>query len=607
MPKESNGSRSLQPTIRDLIAALALPIPASSQSSPLADPYESVHSAVRAASWLRCVSLLGWTTIMNDSITHTVLKWALISLLGVGAANGQTPDSAEATCNALSGTRISAAEIRLPTGGAKIAVVSFETAVDDKPVSGGFCKILGAINPVDPSAPSIQFEVNLPSSWNGKMLQFGGGFFDGALVSGLRSTVGAKPGSASPLVQAYVTLGSDSGHQRKAVDDASFALNAESLRNFGGDQVQKTLDVALFLVKARYRKTPVRTYFIGGSQGGHEALIAAQRFGADYNGIVSVFPAYNLVPLHLASNAIARAGYGHGGRGWLGQGKLKLLHDAVLEACDALDGLKDGIVSDVAGCRHVFTIATVKSKMRCPRGVDTGDTCLSDAQIDTVRTVDSPLQLPFPLADGQRAFPRWPLLEGATFFDSFGEEKTPSHPGVDADSMLYRISDAGIRYIYTNDPSIDSIDGFSIKDHRQTIVTASAMLDSTSTDLTEFRNKGGKLLLIHGTADESVTPYSSIDYYRRLQARYGQARLDNFVRFYLIPGYGHYSGVFDARWDPLEVLDAWVDRNVVPGTLTASDGNTGASRSRPMCVYPSWPKYDGHGDVNTASSFTCTE
>ena len=110
---------------------------------------------------------------------------------------------------------------------------------------------------------------------------------------------------------------------------------------------------------------------------------------------------------------------------------------------------------------------------------------------------------------------------------------------------------------------------------------------------------------MHGTSDESVSPYDTINYYQRLSDHYGPS-LMGFARFYLVPGYGHYSGVFNARWDPLEVLDAWADRKIAPETLVATDGNKGVDRSRPMCVYPNWPRYNGSGDVNIASSFSCS-
>ena len=201
----------------------------------------------------------------------------LLATMAQGQRADTTPTDATA-CAALSHKIIPGSAIGLPTTGAKVEAATFETTNAGKPFIGGFCKILGAISPLDPSAPPIHFEINLPSTWNGKAVQLGGGFFDGTPVTGLGFTVGAKPGSPSPIVQGYVTLGSDSGHQGKAVDDASFARNPESLRNFAGDQIKKTHDVAMALMQARYAKTPDHFYFVGGSQGGHAALIAAQRF-----------------------------------------------------------------------------------------------------------------------------------------------------------------------------------------------------------------------------------------------------------------------------------------------------------------------------------------
>lgn len=115
------------------------------------------------------------------------------------------------------------------------------------------------------------------------------------------------------------------------------------------------------------------------------------------------------------------------------------------------------------------------------------------------------------------------------------------------------------------------------------------------------------MLLLHGTADESITPYNTVSYYERLRARYGLAGLTSFIRFYLVPGYGHYSGIFDARWDPLDVLDAWVSTGRAPKALVADDANQGSRRSRPLCAYPAWPKYVGKGDPNAAASFTFTD
>jgi hypothetical protein len=175
--------------------------------------------------------------------------------------------------------------------------------------NGEFCKILGAIHPLDIAAPDITFEVNLPTGWNGKALHYGGGGYDGTLITGLAKTRCSKPGVATPLMRGYVTFGSDSGHQSPSVADGSFAMNAEALANFGGDQLKKTHDVALDLVMRRYGGKPERIYFFGNSQGGHEGFLVIQRWPQDYDGVVSIHPVYDFTPLQLDGNALSRALY----------------------------------------------------------------------------------------------------------------------------------------------------------------------------------------------------------------------------------------------------------------------------------------------------------
>ena len=175
--------------------------------------------------------------------------------------------SAVRLCSALQGRAIPSSSIGLPTNGAVVVSASLVSATDAGNNNGEFCKVLGAIHPVDPTAPDIKFEVNLPTKWNHGLLQMGGGGFDGSLVTGLARSSNQLPSSPTPLAQGYVTLGSDSGHEGGGFD-ANFALNAEALANFGRLQVKKTHDVAMFLVKLRYGASPKQTYDSGGSQGG---------------------------------------------------------------------------------------------------------------------------------------------------------------------------------------------------------------------------------------------------------------------------------------------------------------------------------------------------
>ena len=532
-----------------------------------------------------------------------ITSFFLLSACGDSHEDSSPQAVARAACSYLTSAAVPAASIGLPTTGAKVVSATFVTADTAGNADGEYCKVLGVISPVDPSALNINFEVNLPSIWNGKALQLGGAASDGVLVTGLGIYPGATATAATPVAQGYVTFGSDSGHQ--GTSDKSFISNQESFRNFGGDQIKKTHDAALALAQIRYGKKSQYTYFIGGSQGGHEAFIAVQRYPQDYDGAVAMYPTYNSALLQLASNAFAKTIYGNAGAGWLDPNKIALLQNAVYNTCDGLDGVKDGIISNVAACQTAFTIQTVQQTLRCPGGTDAGDTCLSDTQIAAVNTLDSPFKLGFPLADGQQTFPHWSILEGAKFLTGFGASRTPSHPPAPTDAFQYLISDPSVRYYFTNNPNIDSINGFNPDDYQQQIVAVSTVLETTNPDIAAFKARGGKLILLHGTADEAVSPYNTINYYNQMISTLGQASLDQFVRFYIVPGFGHGSGIFNAQWDPLTVIDSWVTQGNTPGTLTASDGNKGATRSRPLCVYPAWPKYNGSGDINSVSSFSC--
>jgi len=139
------------------------------------------------------------------------------------------------------------------------------------------------------------------------------------------------------------------------------------------------------------------------------------------------------------------------------------------------------------------------------------------------------------------------------------------------------------------------------------IATVAAIMDVSDVSLDKFRAKGGKIIMTHGTADDFITPHNSELYYQRQVKQLGQARVDSFLRFYMVPGFGHGFGPFNAKFDSLTVLQDWVEKGKAPSGLTAIDGNPNANRSRPLCEWPKWPKFTGKpGSENSASSFTCT-
>ncbi len=533
---------------------------------------------------------------MLASLRGLLFVTLVVSPLPVFAA---TPQEA---CAALANLTIEPGAISLPTHGATINAATLVAADAKDNPNGEFCQVLGAILPVDPAAPNINFEINLPSQWNNKALHYGGGGYDGALVTGLANVRFFKPGTETPLKRGYVTFGSDSGHQGRSPADGSFGMNDEALRNFAGDQLKKTHDVALDLINRRYDRLPERLYFFGNSQGGHEGFIVIQRWPQDYDGVVAIHPVYDFVPLQLDGNKLSQAMYNSPG-GWLDPAKLTLLQDSAMKACDALDGVKDGIISNVATCAATFTLA----ELRCPDGKDTGDDCLSDQQIKTVEAIDARVEFGLTLAGGVKSFPRWPILEGAdwTALFGFGIRPKPANPPEPLkDFGLTVLADPTIRYMVLRDPTADPLH-FDPAQHQARLLELSKMIDASSVDISAFKARGGKLLLMHGTVDSAVSPYNTIAHYQRLVGFFGQGPLDDFVRFYVAPGFGHGTGQFIVGWDALGALEDWVEKGTAPDQQVVVDtAPDHRMRTRPLCVYPGWPRYKD-GDVDDAQSFEC--
>jgi hypothetical protein len=416
------------------------------------------------------------------------------------------------------------------------------------------------------------------------------------------------------------------------VFDTSFALNQEELLNFGQYQVKKTVDVAKYLMQKMYGQRPRYTYYAGGSTGGQEAFVAAQRYPDDYEGVIAQYPAYNLQNVYMGALYQAKAIYGNqsgvASPAWSNPTKVANLVAAVRNACDGLDGVADGLISDVRACNANYTITTVRTTLRCPDGADTGNTCFSDAQLGAIEKIGSPAQFTFVFAGGSSTYPRSPILEGATFAPSPNQPVLSGHLGrapsadpnklflaPDGTAFQYFPAKAAITGFITRNLSFDPLT-FDPAQWIPRIQQLSSYTDAASTDLSRFSGKGAKMILTHGTADDFITPHNTIAYWQKLVAVNGQATVDQFARFYLIPGYAHGFGIFNATHDYLSTLEAWVERGQAPSQLVTSDGNTAATtaaingRTRPLCVYGTFPKYTGpanptQAQANDAANFTC--
>ena len=529
---------------------------------------------------------------------------------GAGTPSAPALSALEA-CSVLGGVSLPASALTLASGGVTVNAATLIAADAPGNAFGEYCQVRGAIAPVDASAPSINFAVNLPTQWNGKGIQFGGGGFDGTLIDGTETVRFALPDDPAPLARGYATWGDDSGHQSTSITDGRFAANDEALANYGGDTLKKTHDVAIALITQRYGKAPSRAYFLGTSTGGRDALSYIQRWPADYAGVIANEPALNYTGTRLSNVAVGRALYLNGGAGWLNINKTLLVQKAAMAACDALDGVVDKVVSNVEGCR--VGALQVLANLRCPGGADAGDTCLSDAQIATVKTIEQPLQLSYPLANGVTVAGGYNLLEGALVAGPFttrdlGTRPVPGNPATTADANMYLTGDQWVKYFVTRNATFDALtfDPANPGSWTSRVQTVSALTDATNPDLSGFLGRGGRLILLHGLADEVISPNSTIAWFKAVTTRVGQPAVDQGIRFYTVPGMGHGTGSFLPAWNSLTALENWVEMGVAPGTRTVMDTNAGTyGRTRPLCQYPSWPKYKGSGSVDAAVNYTC--
>jgi feruloyl esterase len=526
---------------------------------------------------------------------------------------------AAAGCATLSAP-IDASKIGLPSGSATIDAATLMApsalAVAERgptpaatitPAAPQYCKVLGRIAPVDPKAPPIQFQVNLPTQWNGRSVQYGGGGFNGVLISGLGLLPAAPYQQPSPLAQGFATVGTDSGHQNQPNQPPQvFALNDEALLNFAHASYKKVRDVSVELMKRAYGRAPDKLYFVGSSEGGREGLTMAQRYPSDFDGIFSRVPVIHWTGLQHAG---LRDGFATMGDAWIRPPQVKLVHDAVLAACDAADGVADGIVSDPAGCQRLFDV----TRLRCSGAAS--DQCLSDSQVSAVQTLNSPLRLDVELANGLREYPsRGPSGENLASFGPTGGwtawwlgAAAPALPPQPNNGIAWFYGAGAIQYFYARDPTAD-LRKYRISDHASRVREVSALMDSTNPDLSAFAARGGKLVMMENMADYAQSPYAGIGYYQSVVGKLGLASVDGFMRLYTVPGVDHVGTGAPANVDMLSALVDWVERGKAPEGLTLVEQSAKApfavSRARPLCRWPLLPRYKG-GDAASAASFAC--
>ena len=448
-----------------------------------------------------------------------------------------------------------------------------------------FCRVAGV------AAPSIGFEVWMPPAdkWNGKL----NGVGNGALAGGINY------GAMLPSLRiGYAAASTDGGHKSGSSTDGAWMMGHPELwDDFGYRAIHVMTRNAKAIIEAYYTKAPKYSYFTGCSGGGQQGLAEAQKYPADYNGVVSGAPA----------NFPTRMWPGETWSGWvaakegtqlnlggppgppLPTPKLLALNAAAVAACDTLDGAKDGLITDPRKCK--FDPAT----LLCPANPPDANKCLTQAEVNTVKKVYDGLKNP---TTGEQF---WPGYEIGS------EDQWSGH------IYPFVIPLGYFKAMVTNNPDWDykSFDFASPKDFAA-VVDADAryapILDAIDPDLMAFKALGGKLIMYHGWADQNIAPRNSINYYNSVIADQGsEAKTQEFLRFFMLPGVGHCSGGAGpdtVNW--LAALEQWVEKGTAPAQIPASKVKDGkAVFTRPLCVYPQVETYKGSGDINDTVNFAC--
>jgi len=480
-----------------------------------------------------------------------------------------TPGAVFAACTDL--TALSFPGVRIQTAQEVVGGALTPPRMDEVAGLPVFCRITAVAAPTSDS--DIHFEVWIPSSgrWNGKLLGTGNGGFAGSIN---------YRAMASALGRGYATVGSDTGHSGDQMEFGDG--HPEKIIDWAHRAVHVTTQAAQQIVRVMQGRAPAHSYFEGCSTGGQQALSEAQRYPDDYEGVIAGAPGNDRIRLILGFLWSWTALHDARGEPLLSAPQLALLTRKVTERCDANDGLSDGIIGDPRRCRFnpVSLVCTGAAS----------DTCLTREQVEAVRKVYGGAHNS---RTGQPLFPGWVHGSEAGWGSYLLDPREPPRLGL-------------FRYFVAHDPTWDwrSFDW----DHDVVRVEAQVpYLSAVSRDLTQFRARGGRLLMYTGWADPVVPPTNVVSYYESVaRAAGGIARTGEFFRLFAFPGMGHCGGgpgfnTFDA----LSVLEDWVERDRAPRQIVASRTMNGVQQSRPVCAYPKIARFTGRGATNVAENFTC--
>ena len=449
----------------------------------------------------------------------------------------------------------------------------------------------------------IGFQLRMPEPWNGRFLFQGGGGMDGVINEAVGAIPVAGATALPALNRGYAVVSTDSGHQGRNNADSSFAVDQQARLDHAYAAIGKVADAARTLIAARYGRPPAHSYYMGCSNGGRTAMMAAQRFPEKFDGVVAGDPGFRLSRAAVAQAwdvaALLRAApSGPDGRPVLADAltpdDLRLVSDAVLKQCDALDGLADGSIDAPSACRFDPAL------LQCPPGAT--QSCLSPAKLRALQDVFGGAHD----GRGQALYSTWPWDAGISAPGWRAWKLGTSRTG-DSNALNVTVTTGslGMYFMTPPRPGLELADVDFDTAAAQTAQTAS-INDATGTMMSTFAGHGGKLLVFQGNSDPVFSADDIEAYWRTLAAdNGGPEALSGWARLFTVPGMNHCGGgpALD-DFDPLAAMEAWVESGTAPDTLPAR-GAPFPGRERPLCPYPSEPHYDGQGDPQQPSSFHC--
>ena len=517
---------------------------------------------------------------------HALLAaaFAAVALAAAPAAAAPVPVT---SCSSLSGLSLPQATVTAQSVPAGSFTVAGQT-LNNLP---GFCRVIGVSTPSPDS--HIGFELWIPdSTWNTRYQQSGNGGFAGAIPYGAL---------AGALQAGYAASGTDDGHTGGV---ATFAVgHHQRVIDFGFRALKETTDKSKALIAAFYGRGPARSYFVGCSDGGREALMEAQRFPEDFDGISAGAPANDWTHLFTGFIWNEQALFADPASK-VGPEKLPAIQQAALAQCDKLDGVADGILNDPRQCH--FDPAVIQC-----RGAET-NACLTAAQVAAVRKIYAGPRNP---RTGELIFPGYEAgAEAAP--GGWSAWITGPLPIAGSPTIQSFFGNQFFTFIVFEDPAFDfrafNFDtDVSFADH-----TTAGTINSTDPDLSRFRAHGGKLLQWHGWDDPAISPRSSIAYFESVAARAGRGddalqRTQDFYRLFLAPGVLHCGGGPGPNvFDTLTPLVRWAEQGEAPQRILATkfagdNPANGVAMTRPLCPFPQFAEFKGRGSTNDAANFVC--